>query len=245
MNEHLQFDEQCTLYVVGALDAAEQEAFESHLAGCPSCNAELLMQQRIVHLLPYSLPPQQPPLELKQQLLARLAFDQGAATSVRRPAPPPLSWLNFGWTAALLLVLLGSALMLDRSRSDLQQREDSILVLQRQLAQQEQAMGRLRAKEQQLASLQRDLARDRNALQLLTSPQLTTFQLAGLKDAPQASARVYWNRERNIWVFLVRGLPPLPAGKTYQLWFINKRSQKISAGTFTPLSSGADRKSVV
>ncbi|MDQ3804367.1 MAG: anti-sigma factor, partial [Acidobacteriota bacterium] len=44
--------------------------------------------------------------------------------------------------------------------------------------------------------------------------------LAGTKTAPQASARVAYDRASGRALLLAYGLPPAPAGKAYQLWFI-------------------------
>src|SRR3989442_10454765 len=50
--------------------------------------------------------------------------------------------------------------------------------------------------------------------------------------------RLYWNRARNIVVVTAFDLPPAPAGRTYQLWAIEKGRAPVSVGTFNPPPNG-------
>lgn len=49
--------------------------------------------------------------------------------------------------------------------------------------------------------------------------------------APRARARLSYNRRTGVIELTVSGMPPLPAGKTYQLWLLIGGSP-VSAGTF-------------
>ncbi len=60
--------------------------------------------------------------------------------------------------------------------------------------------------------------------------------LAATGKAP--SMRLYWNRTRNIVVVAAFDLPPAPAGRTYQLWAIEKGRAPVSVGTFNSSPSG-------
>ena len=53
----------------------------------------------------------------------------------------------------------------------------------------------------------------------------------------EAWALMFWNRATNAWTLVAHNLPPLKAGRTYQLWLVTA-SAKISAGTFAPGSGG-------
>lgn len=71
-------------------------------------------------------------------------------------------------------------------------------------------------------------------------------QLQTAEDAQQAqvelddgaTATLIWSLEQRKSVVMIDDLDPLPAGKTYQLWYIGE-SGPISAGTFEAADSGA------
>jgi len=97
--DHRIFKDNLVAYALGALDAEETTALESHLQTCDECRAELADYQRVCTGLLLALPPQNPRPELKRSLQKRL---QGKARSVR----PGLSW---SWNRTLMtgaLVLL-------------------------------------------------------------------------------------------------------------------------------------------
>lgn len=216
MTAHAPYDEQGALYALGALDAAECTAFERHLNTCTECRRELAAWRETVHLLPYALASQAPPPGLKARVLAAAAAGNGPATGGSGPvpfAPPtrrPAIWPHVGWAAALLIAIVGGYLRAASLEQQLARQEGTLAVLRQQMVQQ------------------------REMVEALDARQVSMFQLAGQRQAPGAMARVFWNQERNVWLFYVHNLPPPPPGKTYQLWFITKAAQKISAGTFAP-----------
>ena len=57
------------------------------------------------------------------------------------------------------------------------------------------------------------------AIGVLTSPDVVRIDLKGQADAPQSSARAMWSRQRGM-VFSGTNMPPLPAGRVYQVWVI-------------------------
>jgi anti-sigma-K factor RskA len=71
---------------------------------------------------------------------------------------------------------------------------------------------------------------------VLTAPDVARVDLAGQPMAPQASARAFWSRSRGM-VFTASNLPPLPAGRTYQLWVVTAE-KPVSAGFLAPDASG-------
>src|SRR5919198_96916 len=69
---------QAALYALGALDAEEARAFESHLAeGCAACEAELREFQGVVADLAYAAPAAEPPAGARARLLALVSEGQG------------------------------------------------------------------------------------------------------------------------------------------------------------------------
>lgn len=106
---------------LGALDEPERSQVEQHLDWCPRCQAAMAREQRIVDLLPLTVPQHQPPDALRARTLAALA-----------PEPTPLLLRARVWVAAaaavLLLFLLGGNLLLwsqlQDARTDLQAIEE-------------------------------------------------------------------------------------------------------------------------
>ncbi|MCS6885840.1 MAG: anti-sigma factor [Acidobacteriota bacterium] len=47
----------------------------------------------------------------------------------------------------------------------------------------------------------------------------------------KASGRAFWDTKSGNWIFYIEDLPPVPAGKTYQLWFIID-GKPIGSSTF-------------
>jgi len=74
-------------------------------------------------------------------------------------------------------------------------------------------------------------------LSVLTAPDVRRIDLAGQAAAPSASARAFWSRSRGL-VITAANLPPLPAGRIYQLWFV-ARPAPVSAGLLTPDAGGS------
>jgi anti-sigma factor RsiW len=82
VEQHDRFQEDVGAYLLGALEPAEQAAFEGHLAGCPECRAEVEELRVAADALPRSVEPFVPPPSLKRSLMAAVKEDA-------RPAREP------------------------------------------------------------------------------------------------------------------------------------------------------------
>ena len=71
---------------------------------------------------------------------------------------------------------------------------------------------------------------------VLASSDLIRVDLAGQPSAPQARARAFWSRSRGL-IFTASNLPPLPAGRTYQVWIVTPDAP-LSAGLLRPGDGG-------
>jgi hypothetical protein len=87
--------------------------------------------------------------------------------------------------------------------------------------------------KQKLESTQSELAR---ASELLT-PETVSASLAGLEDAPQAKAKLIYDKATGKSYLIVEGLPVAPQGKAYQLWFIASQTP-VSGGVFKANAQG-------
>ena len=86
MSEHERHQEDVGAYLLGALEPAEQAAFEGHLAGCPECRAEVEQLRVAADALPRSVEPFAPPPSLKRSLMEAVREDAAAQRArERRP----------------------------------------------------------------------------------------------------------------------------------------------------------------
>ena len=207
-------------YALGALDGEDLRAFETHLATCPVCQAELARDRATVAQLGLAAEPAAPSPDLRAHLLAALHEDDapgadGRSTAVRpAPTPPREPARLAAWpaarayaVAAVVLLALGLGLL------------GWNLMLQGQVRQ-------LRAERDQAVAA-RDQARAALATYTLSAPAGHTGsgQLLYLPQHQQA-------------ILVVSGLPPLQPGQVYQVWLI-QGGQPRGAGILTAPSGEA------
>lgn len=90
-----------------------------------------------------------------------------------------------------------------------------------------------------LGELEGEVGRDRTTLAMLTSPQVTVVNLQGQGSESQARARIFWSQRDRVWLMYIEGLPPAPAGRSYQLWFVPQAGNPLSAQVFNTSSDGS------
>jgi anti-sigma-K factor RskA len=83
MTEHMPWEDERAAYLLGALDERERSAFETHLADCDRCQAELRWLQPAVDVLPASVEQLEPPAELRNRILGAIEAEGGPATAQR------------------------------------------------------------------------------------------------------------------------------------------------------------------
>src|SRR5262245_26608877 len=65
------------------------------------------------------------------------------------------------------------------------------------------------------------------------------YRLSGSGDMAGASGQVYELRGQGLTLVEFRNLPPVPAGKVYELWLIPSQGNPIPAGVFSPDQGGS------
>jgi anti-sigma-K factor RskA len=212
MSTHEELKATAAGYVLGSLDPEERRAFESHLAGCAECSAEVASLWPVVGALATVVPQVTPRAEVRDRILSAAVVEAEAGSTPfpesrvrtlhdRRP-PAALVWLPL---AAAIVIAVAAAVYVVR--------------LQRQL-------GDLQARFDQAQA----------TTAVLAAPDLARIDLQGQPVAPDARARALWSRSRGL-VFTAANLPPAPPGKSYQVWVVTAQAP-ISAGLLTPDSSG-------
>ena len=236
------------LYAADALDSAERAVLAAHLAsGCPRCAGSLAEAEAVIAHLPMTLEPVAPAAAVREALLRRVATEPRAAArpaagrpTAERPdtaraaadraatpvIPMPASsdrgprqrtsrdWLRPALAAVAAALVTTVALEVPGARA---RRE-----LLAHVADQDREITRLRSAVEASAE----------TVRVLRSPAVRVVSLSGTETQPQAAGRVFWDTSRRTWHFYAASLKAPGPGRTYQLWFITPKQEKISAGTF-------------
>ena len=208
--------DQAELYIVGALTPAERTEYEAHLAGCAECASQVRALAPVAAALAYAAPADRPSPAVRDRLMARVAG--------RRSQAWPAAWLAAAASIALAVALGAYAAQLRGRVTSLE-------------AQLRETRLRAEAGERQVADARRAADDAQSMIAVLTAPDVARVDLAGQAAAPNASARAYWSRSRGL-VINASNLPPLPAGRTYQMWVITAQRAPISAGLLKPDANG-------
>ena len=205
-------------YALEALTPDEQALVEEHLAGCADCRTLLTEYRAVAEGLPYTVPQVTAPSHLELDLVRRLEKSEPGETMasflVRLRTwlaglfRPPVR-LSSVSTVILLLALVVSNLFWLRT---------------------------VRRLETQQQTLAQQLAAQEVTLRILAQGGRIII-LQGDAPAPQAIGALTLAPDRPEAVLIVDGLPPLPAGMTYQLWLIHD-GQRDNGGLFQVDASG-------
>jgi hypothetical protein len=245
-------------YALGELDPATQAEVEGWAARHPQVRQELdeLLAGLGVYAEAHTLAP---PAGLRDRVLSRVLAEIGTAeaapvaaplaapvapvaaaptmrVSASNPRPtdtyaaaPPVARTS-GWaiaaSVALLLSLAANALLYSRwqqTSTELVAAQNS----QARFAQTSQVM-------------ERRLGATQEQLHILRSPQeYKMVALAGTPAHPTAKARVMYSAAAHRVYVDVQQLPPLPAGKQYQLWALDK-GKPVDAGVLAANTAAGD-----
>jgi anti-sigma-K factor RskA len=240
MMVHQDYKELLTARALNALDADDARALETHLQSCSDCRSELIEWEETAALLSLAADVREPSDELRGRILESLGTNAKDAAAERKSVAGPVgsareskvleferprrsafssgSTRAFGAIAAALVLVVLLA---------------SLLLLWQQSRRAQAEMARLSAQMEETRS---QLARERAAMELLTSPGARMAKLAGTKDAPGAQAMIAYNTKGHA-MLMARGLPAVPEGMAYQLWFI-KDGKKMPGKVLMPDATG-------
>jgi anti-sigma-K factor RskA len=210
--------EQASLYAAGAMTDGERREYARHLEEdqCEVCQSEVDELQAAMSMLAFTVPQARPSPSVKARLMEQAAMNAPRRAVVE--VEPTFRWFN--WiTAAIAVASIAVTFFVLRTNNE----------LRRELAEQFEKIARL---EDQLTGVRRNIA-------LLTSPSVRLRELAGQGANMQASAKIFWDLQQKRWRVYVSDLPPLPADKSYQLWFVTKSGRKVSAKVFNTDANGA------
>jgi anti-sigma-K factor RskA len=234
MTEHEELLELAELYPLGGLTREERARLCEHVAdGCAECEAALRANARIADELLLSAAPVQPSPGVRAALLSRVRSESSGVSAPSHSAAPRSRRLApFAAAAAIFLVVglaalsgvLGSRLAREvAARSEVEDalsyEQDISLALRREV---ESERNERIALENRLSSMSRVVA-------AIGAPLVRTLALAGQGDFRNAMAKAYLDPESGQLIVYAHNLPPVPDGRTYQLWVIVDK-RPISAG---------------
>jgi len=220
MNEHLQFDEDLELYALGALDADERDAFETHLAECSICKRHLGQAQQRVGFWGTNVAQTQPATHVKQALMERVRLESPARMVSPKTSEQKSFWSVFSqpllaWGCAAVIALVA-------------------VIFASQARTLKNHLNSLRAEMQ---AQQDAAAKDRRVADLLTSPKTQRVALKQPTDAARPEGRVYYQPTQGL-LFYAANLPAAPSDHVYQLWLVPAEGSPISAGIFQANGKG-------
>lgn len=221
MNAHPQLED-LDLYALGALDAEERRAVETHLRACADCQRALEEARGRVALIALGVPPETPSPRVKQRLMESI--------KPRRPAVPASGfrlWLQQASPTFALMTLVLWAAIIGLGYTNYR-------LLQRNFDLQDQ-MGQMKTS---VAEREREVRRARAVLDVMSAPDAVRVTLVAGQARPVPQGRAFYHPHKGL-VFTAANLAALPAGKTYQLWLIPTEGKPISAGVFDADAQGA------
>jgi hypothetical protein len=244
------------MIALAALDALErdgggdgeqpqQRALDEHIAGCADCRVELGALRDVAASLVYvAALPKAPAPELRARILTavksqpqhtreRLPSNGDASTATAQTANVS-SFDEFEKRREARDVRISRRVMMFGSLAA--SLAVAALLITLGLAWQRNArlQGDLARLSETIDRTQQELARTRADRELLAAPEAHTATLAGTKMAERARARLTFDASTGRAMLTAADLPPAPAGKAYQLWFIAEGKPPLPGSVFQP-----------
>jgi anti-sigma-K factor RskA len=241
-------------HALSSLEAAQARELETHLASCAECRAELDSWQDIAASLVYAAPLAEPSAELRSRILASVRAEDSAMQNLNpatgdgkvkgrvssssstesnvvpfeKPAQRTRSTAStiLAIAASLAFVAVALSLILLWTRYNAMRQEMA------------QLTDKLGMTQQELTRERETLARERQAKELISAPETRITALAGTELATRARAKFVYDRKTGRAMLMADDLPPAPAGKAYQLWFIAEGKPPMPGHVFNTDAAG-------
>ena len=245
MSNHHELKELAEILVLGTLDATDRERLDAHLQdGCDECEEVIDAASSMADQLVLAVPPVEPSPELRTLLLARAEgdLDDVPVTQISSQGRSQ-RFVRYALAASLVVAtafgvrvaLLSGALDEERIA-----RSTAELALGRERQEKVSALAKLAESENARSRMDFELAAVQETIGHLTAERTRAVALVGQGELTEASARAYLDPESRRLVLFIYDLPPIPPGKSYQLWVIAE-GKPVSAGVFDIDADGRTR----
>lgn len=216
------------LYSMQALTPEEQTEAQTHLETCDICRSAVDEACAAASLVGLSAPQYELPEGAQRRFLAAVANTPQITPAPLSVAAPPaepahphkrsLGWLGgLGWVVAVVAIL--AAYLVGVHNSLLEQQ--------------------LHTAHEQVAELSAQADRAQDLMDALTSPNAQQITLTMTKHPAASTGHAIYLSQSGTLVFVASNMPPVPAGKTYELWLIPASGKApIPAGLFRPDAKG-------
>jgi hypothetical protein len=229
--EHAELASLALLAPLGALLPDEQRRVARHVAeGCTRCEAALRDAHGALDVLALAAPAAAPSPRAREALMA--ALDASPVRALPAPAAAPRRRRiaqRFAAVAAALALLLASASLFEVLRQGREMRRALDLADAR-------VEQRIAAEGQQREALAQRVGAFEQQIETRVASSVS-LALAGEATFGAANARVVMDAAGQQVLLLASRIPPLPEGRTYQLWVIVSGAPK-SLGVFAPDRDG-------
>ncbi|HTO70850.1 MAG TPA: anti-sigma factor [Myxococcota bacterium] len=234
MIDHPQLLELAELYALGGLSPSERAELVEHVAdGCGECEAVLRANSRLADELLLAIAPVQPSSGVRAGLLERARSDSNP-TVLRTPAR---GGARAGWrtplaAAAGIALVLGlgttSGVLWSRLARESAARADVEDALHYQQDISSSLLSQAKAEREERVALEERLAGASRIVAAIGAPLVRTLALAGQGEFRAALAKAYVDPDSGRLIVYAHNLPPVPDGRTYQLWVIvDKQPRRV------------------
>lgn len=255
MRGHEEYKEMIAAHALSALERAEARELDAHLATCAECRAEFESWQETAASLVYAAPLAEPSAELRARLLASIRAEDGvmqnlspvtgdggkakggAVESSQKESNvvPFEKPVRRTWSAASKLVALAASVAFIALAVSLVLLWNRYNAMQQEMA---RVADQLDQAQVELTRERERLARERQAKELISAPETRITTLSGTELATRARAKFVYDRNSGRAMLMADDLPPAPAGKAYQLWFIKEGQPPMPGHVFNTDSAG-------
>jgi len=232
MSGHPQYAEDIDLLALEMLGEEDCGPLREHLEECAACRTRYDQARAMGAMLAIAAPAVEPAARVRQRLLAGLNAQRESARPAGEPvveraparvAPAsyrelvvrPGFWhaANLGWVVATLVILAVSGMLSEQYR---------------------RAENEVRNLQAELAVKQNELDRTKAVVDLLHASDTVRVKLmSGTAPWPWPEGKVYYHPKEGL-LFMASNMPPVEAGKVYQLWYVPEHGSPMSAGVFAP-----------
>ncbi|HLF51853.1 anti-sigma factor [Flavobacterium sp.] len=200
------------LYVYGLLNETENKEVNQMAKNNKEINDEIIAIEKAIINLSTSFSPFLS-ADNFEKIKSKLEIKHGKVIDIK----PKNNWLTYtGWAAAILL-LAGVGYQYNQ----MNETNTQIVTISGEKSKLQEAVVNLELKNKQSES----------TLAVIRDNKNTVVNLAGQTVDPNASAKVYWNKETQVVYIDAAGLPEPPEGMVYQVW-------ALKLNPLTPTSIG-------